>query len=74
MINCYVNGPNFVSNIVKGIIHKYKIQHKKSTPYHLQSNGQVESMNNVIESIHTKTVNIHKKDWVGGHRKHFCLT
>ena len=31
--------------------------------YHPQANGQVESTNKVIESILTKTVNMHWKDW-----------
>eukprot|EP00253_Pinus_taeda_P022512 PITA_22512 len=35
---------------------QYKIQHRKSTPYHPQGNGQVEPTNKVIESILTKTV------------------
>jgi len=42
---------------------QYKIWHRKSTPYHLQANGQVESMNKVIESILTKMVNMDWKDW-----------
>lgn len=33
-------------------------------PYHLQANGQVESMNKVIESILTNIVNMHQKDKV----------
>lgn len=54
------NGPQFISNLVKGIMEKYKIRHRKSTPYHLQANGQVEATNKVIESILTKTINLHK--------------
>ena len=43
---------------------RYKIRHRKSTPYHPQANGQVESTNKVIEGILTKTVHLHRKDWV----------
>ena len=42
---------------------QYKIWHRKSTPYRSQETGQVESTNKVIESILTKTINIHRKDW-----------
>ena len=56
------NGPQFISNLVQGVIEQYKIRHRKSTPYHLQANGQVESTNKVIESVLTKIVNMHQKD------------
>lgn len=42
---------------------EYKIKHRKSTPYHPQVNGQVESTNKVIESIITKIVHLHRRDW-----------
>eukprot|EP00253_Pinus_taeda_P022379 PITA_22379 len=57
------NGPQFISNLVQGVMEQYKIRHRKSMPYHLQANGQVKSINKVIESILTKTVNMHWKDW-----------
>ena len=57
------NGPQLISNLVQGVMEQYKIRHRKSTPYHPQENGQVESTNKVIESILTKTVNMHRKDW-----------
>ena len=56
------NDPHFISNLAQGVMEQYKIRHKKSTPYHPQGNGQVESTNKVIDSILTKTVNIHQKD------------
>eukprot|EP00253_Pinus_taeda_P008376 PITA_08376 len=37
--------------------------HKITTPYHPQANGQVESSNKVINSILTKTVASHRRDW-----------
>eukprot|EP00253_Pinus_taeda_P007776 PITA_07776 len=57
------NGLQFISNLVQGVMEKYKIWHRKSMPYHPQENGQVESINKVIESILTKTINMHRKDW-----------
>lgn len=46
------------------LVDQYKIKHQKSTPYHPQANGQVESTNKVIEAILTKIVHLHRKDWV----------
>jgi len=43
---------------------KYKIKHQKSTPYHPQANGKVKSINKVLEAILTKTMYLHRKDWV----------
>ena len=39
------------------------MKHIKSTPYHTQANGQVESTNKVLESIITKTVHLRRRDW-----------
>ena len=33
------NGSQVISNLVQGVMDQYKIQHSKSTPYHLQENG-----------------------------------
>eukprot|EP00253_Pinus_taeda_P030628 PITA_30628 len=56
-------GSQFTSKMVKGLVEDYKIKHRKSTPYHPQENGQVESTNKVIEGILTKTVHLHRRDW-----------
>lgn len=56
-------GTQFVSKHMQGIMQKYQITHWKSTPYHPQANGQVESTMKVLETILTKTVKLHKKDW-----------
>ena len=55
--------------MVKGLVEDYKIKHRKSTPYHPQAKGQVESTNKVIEGILTKTVHIHRRDWAKRLRK-----
>ena len=49
-------GTQFTSNLVKSITEQYHIKHRKSSPYHPEENIQVESTNNVIEAILTKTV------------------
>jgi len=55
------NSPQFISNLVQGVMEQYKIRHGNSMLYHLQASGQVESTNKVIESILTKTINMHRK-------------
>ena len=49
-------GTQFTSHLVKDITEQYQIKHRKSTPYHPEANGKVESTNKVIESILTKIV------------------
>eukprot|EP00253_Pinus_taeda_P007499 PITA_07499 len=54
----------FTSNLVEKLMEEYKVKHIKSTPYHPQANGQVESTNKVLEGIITKTIHLHIIDWV----------
>ena len=56
-------GVLFTSKLVRDLIEKYKIKHRKSTPYHPQANGQVESTNKVLENIMTKIVQLNRRDW-----------
>ena len=56
-------GPQFMSHQFEALLRKYHIQHRVASPYHPQANGQVESTNKVIESILTKTVKSHRRDW-----------
>jgi hypothetical protein len=51
-------GTKFTSNT-----QQYHIRHSKSSPYHMQANGKVESTNKVLKSIFIKTVRIHHKFW-----------
>ena len=48
---------------MKELTTKYGIRHCNSSPYHPQSNGQVESTNKVLEAILTKTILLHHNDW-----------
>ena len=57
------NGAQFVSKSMKELTKKHGIKHCKSSPYHPQANGLVESTNKVLESILTKTIQIVHKDW-----------
>eukprot|EP00253_Pinus_taeda_P014993 PITA_14993 len=56
-------GPQFVGNKLATTLNNYHVQHKITTTYHPQENGQVESSNKVIESILTKTIASHRRDW-----------
>ena len=42
---------------------EYTIKHGKSSPYHPEANGQVQVTNKELESILTKTIALHSKDW-----------
>ena len=56
-------GPQFAGNKIAATLKNYHIQHNITTLYHPQANGQVESMNKVIEAILTKTIVSHRRDW-----------
>ena len=48
---------------MKALTKQYGIKHYKSSPYHPQANGQVESTNKVLEAILTKTMKMHHNEW-----------
>ncbi|XP_042051235.1 uncharacterized protein LOC121796409 [Salvia splendens] len=48
---------------MEALMKKYGVHHRLSTPYHPQSNGQVEISNREIKGILEKTVNPSRKDW-----------
>ena len=56
-------GPQIAGNRIAATLNNYHVQHKITTPYYPQANGQVESNNKVIESILTKTIALHRRDW-----------
>eukprot|EP00253_Pinus_taeda_P027656 PITA_27656 len=53
----------FAGNRIATTLNNYHVQHKITTPYHQQANGQVESSNKIIEAILTKTIESHRRDW-----------
>jgi len=55
--------PQFAGNRLAATLNNYHVQNKITTPYYPQENGQVESNNKVIESILTKTIASHRRDW-----------
>ena len=42
---------------------KFRIDHRKTTPYHPQTNAQMERVNGILVSILRKTVLDSKRDW-----------
>ena len=56
-------GTHFVSKIIAELTTKFHVQHKKTTPYHPQENGTVESFNNILENALTKVCNMRRDDW-----------
>ena len=50
------NGSHFGNRVFEAPMRKYSINHKLSTPYHPQTNGQVEVTNRQIKLILKKTV------------------
>jgi hypothetical protein len=56
-------GKHFCNRIFEQLMKKYFITHKVATPYHPQTNGQVEVSNREIKHILEKTVNPNRKDW-----------
>lgn len=56
-------GSHFVNKPFAALMKKYNITHKVSTPYHPQTNGQVEVSNREIKHILEKTVSQNRKDW-----------
>ena len=56
-------GMHFCNHQFEGLLKKYAINHKVSTPYHPQTSGQVKISNRAIKSILKKIVNASRKYW-----------
>ncbi|CAN6566373.1 unnamed protein product [Malus baccata var. baccata] len=56
-------GSHFCNRTIKALLRKYNVNHKVSTPYHPQTNGQAEVSNREIKQILEKTVGPTRKDW-----------
>jgi len=50
--------------MIEELLKHHKINHRTSTPYHPQANGQEEVTKKALENILTKVVNSGRKDWV----------
>ena len=56
-------GTHFCNKTIATLFRKYGVLHKVSTPYHSQTNSQVEVSNREIKSILEKMVHTDRKDW-----------
>ena len=56
-------GSHFSNKPFETLLAKYGVKHKVATPYHSQTNGQVELANKEIKTILMKVVNSNRKDW-----------
>ena len=54
-------GNQFTSILIEDLLTHHNIKHRTSTPYHPQSNGQVEVINRALEWILTKVVSSNRK-------------
>ena len=57
------NGSHFCNKIIDGLLSKYGVIHKMSTPYHPQTNGQTEVSNREVKKILERIVKPSRKDW-----------
>ncbi|XP_048227305.1 LOW QUALITY PROTEIN: uncharacterized protein LOC125369336 [Ricinus communis] len=56
-------GTHFCNRSVASLMKKYGVNHRTTTAYHPQTNGQAEVSNREVKSILEKTVNPGRKDW-----------
>ncbi|BFI32702.1 hypothetical protein MPTK2_3g07970 [Marchantia polymorpha subsp. ruderalis] len=56
-------GTHFLNEMFQDLTDRFKIDHRKTTPYHPQTNGQTERVNGILVSILRKTVFDSKRDW-----------
>ena len=56
-------GTHFLNSLIREMTDKFQRDHRKTTPYHPQTNGQTERVSGVLVSILRKTVLDSKRDW-----------
>ena len=56
-------GTHFVNELFEEMTSNFRINHRKTTPYHPQTNGQTERVNGILVSIFRKTILDSKRDY-----------
>jgi hypothetical protein len=56
-------GKHFLNEVIEAMTARFKINHRKTTPYHPQTNGHTERVNQTLVNILRKTVVDSKRDW-----------
>ena len=56
-------GIHFLNSLIQEMTDKFQIDHRKTTPYHPQTNGQTERVNGILVNILRKTMMDYKRDW-----------
>jgi hypothetical protein len=54
---------HFLNPVIREMTQLFQINHRKTTPYHPQTNGQTERVNQTLIRILWKIVNESKRDW-----------
>ena len=57
------NGTHFTSNMIQQLFHRLGIIHLYSTPYHPQTNGQIERFNSTMDAKIASLSNQSRSDW-----------
>lgn len=56
-------GKHFLNEVIQDMTDRFRIDHRKTTPYHPQTNGHTERVNQTLATILRKTVVDSKRDW-----------
>eukprot|EP00253_Pinus_taeda_P028747 PITA_28747 len=58
------HGSHFHNHMMVELATKLGLSHDNSTPYYLQSNGQVEAINKVLKRMLQRMIGVHKRNWL----------
>lgn len=57
------HGKHFLNEVIEELTMRFQIDHRKTTPYHPQTNGHTEKVNQTLATILRKIVVDSKRDW-----------